>query len=84
MVVDQTVPVAEIARPRASAPATEGAGQVTDLAIEGMTCASCVARVEKKLTRLPGVGRLPGAPSRGTPCPGRRGDARRGVARVGD
>ncbi len=55
MVVDQTVPVAEIARPRASAPATEGAGQVTDLAIEGMTCASCVARVEKKLTRLPGV-----------------------------
>ncbi len=26
-----------------------------DLAIEGMTCASCVARVEKKLNRLPGV-----------------------------
>ena len=26
-----------------------------DLAIQGMTCASCVARVEKKLTRLPGV-----------------------------
>jgi len=55
MVVDQTVPVAEAAPPHASAPATEGAGQVTDLAIEGMTCASCVARVEKKLTRLPGV-----------------------------
>ncbi|WP_402469860.1 heavy metal translocating P-type ATPase [Isoptericola aurantiacus] len=33
-----------------SAPAAE-----VDLAIEGMTCASCVARVEKKLTRLPGV-----------------------------
>lgn len=26
-----------------------------DLAIEGMTCASCVARVEKRLQRLPGV-----------------------------
>jgi len=55
MVVDQTVPVAEVAPPHTSALATEGAGQVTDLAIEGMTCASCVARVEKKLTRLPGV-----------------------------
>ncbi len=55
MVVDQTVPVAEAAPPHTSALATEGAGQVTDLAIEGMTCASCVARVEKKLTRLPGV-----------------------------
>ncbi len=55
MVVDHTVPVAEAAPPRAFTPVTEGAGQVTDLAIEGMTCASCVARVEKKLTRLPGV-----------------------------
>ncbi|TGO03823.1 heavy metal translocating P-type ATPase [Serinibacter arcticus] len=26
-----------------------------DLAVEGMTCASCVARVERKLSRLPGV-----------------------------
>lgn len=26
-----------------------------DLAIEGMTCASCVARVEKRLNRVPGV-----------------------------
>lgn len=26
-----------------------------DLAVEGMTCASCVARVEKRLGRLPGV-----------------------------
>ncbi len=39
-----------------------GSGGVTsvptteiDLAIEGMTCASCVGRVERKLTRLPGV-----------------------------
>jgi len=55
MVVDQTVPVAEAAPPRASTPETEGASQVTDLAIEEMTCASCVARVEKKLTHLPGV-----------------------------
>ncbi len=55
MVVDQTVPVAEAAPPCTSVPATEGANQVTDLAIEGMTCASCVAHVEKKLTRLPGV-----------------------------
>jgi len=55
MVVDQTVPVAEAAPPCTSVPATEGANQVTDLAIEGMTCASCVAHVEKKLTRLSGV-----------------------------
>ncbi len=26
-----------------------------DLAVSGMTCASCVARVERKLTKLPGV-----------------------------
>ncbi|WP_268580464.1 cation transporter [Escherichia coli] len=26
-----------------------------ELAIEGMTCASCVKRVEKALTRVPGV-----------------------------
>jgi Cu+-exporting ATPase len=29
--------------------------RTVDLAIEGMTCASCVARVEKKLNKLPGV-----------------------------
>lgn len=28
---------------------------LVDLAVEGMTCASCVARVEKRLSRLPGV-----------------------------
>jgi P-type Cu+ transporter len=32
-----------------------GAGQSTELAIGGMTCASCAARVEKKLNRLEGV-----------------------------
>ena len=30
-------------------------GRVVDLAIGGMTCASCQARVEKKLNRLEGV-----------------------------
>ena len=44
--------------------AVEGAGyeaqpiaeeRAVDLAIEGMTCASCVARVEKALTSVPGV-----------------------------
>jgi len=29
--------------------------QTVDLAIGGMTCASCAARVEKKLNRMPGV-----------------------------
>ncbi|MFZ0105380.1 MAG: heavy metal translocating P-type ATPase [Thiobacillus sp.] len=29
--------------------------QTTELAIEGMTCASCVARIEKALNQLPGV-----------------------------
>ncbi len=29
--------------------------ETVDLAIEGMTCASCVARVERKLNRVPGV-----------------------------
>lgn len=40
--------------------AVSGAGyqvarQTTDLAIHGMTCASCVARVEKALAQVPGV-----------------------------
>ena len=33
------------------------ADQELDLAIEGMTCASCVARVEKALSKVPGVTR---------------------------
>ncbi|HEX4262000.1 MAG TPA: cation transporter, partial [Acetobacteraceae bacterium] len=38
-------------------PATEGAGAEIDLAIEGMTCASCVRRVERAHSRVPGVSR---------------------------
>ena len=34
---------------------TVTATRAVDLAVEGMTCASCVARVEKKLSRLDGV-----------------------------
>ena len=33
----------------------EGATQVVDLTIRGMSCASCVGRVEKALARVPGV-----------------------------
>ncbi|MGE3622035.1 MAG: heavy metal translocating P-type ATPase [Acidimicrobiia bacterium] len=37
-------------------PETEGpAGQRIDLAIEGMTCASCAARIERRLNKLDGV-----------------------------
>ena len=32
-----------------------GAPRAVDLAIGGMTCASCAARVEKKLNKLDGV-----------------------------
>ncbi|MFC7846042.1 heavy metal translocating P-type ATPase [Streptomyces sp. NPDC057382] len=35
--------------------ATTGAGAEVELAIGGMTCASCAARVEKKLNRMDGV-----------------------------
>ncbi|MET9817327.1 MULTISPECIES: heavy metal translocating P-type ATPase [unclassified Streptomyces] len=35
--------------------AETGTGRSMELAITGMTCASCVARVERKLGRLPGV-----------------------------
>src|SRR3712207_4729249 len=38
----------------ATGPAVTGGGQV-ELAIGGMTCASCAARIEKKLNRLDGV-----------------------------
>ena len=46
--------------PAAVARAVEGVGyevaeETVELAIEGMTCASCVGRVEKALSRVPGV-----------------------------
>jgi Cu+-exporting ATPase len=48
------------AKPQAAAQAISDAGYtpvlaITDLAIEGMTCASCVAHVEKALSAVPGV-----------------------------
>ncbi len=48
------------ADPSALARAVEGVGfavreETTELAIEGMTCASCVSRVETALRRVPGV-----------------------------
>jgi Cu+-exporting ATPase len=42
-------------RPGSSDAAGAIATYEIDLAVEGMTCASCVARVEKKLGRVPGV-----------------------------
>jgi len=36
-------------------PTSEHPPQEVELAVEGMTCASCVTRVEKKLSALPGV-----------------------------
>ncbi|MDD2047713.1 heavy metal translocating P-type ATPase [Pseudomonas putida] len=48
------------ADPQAAVRAIEGAGynvreEAAELAIEGMTCASCVGRVEKALAKIPGV-----------------------------
>ena len=48
------------ADPQAAVHAIESAGytvreEITELAIEEMTCASCVGRVEKALARIPGV-----------------------------
>src|SRR5688572_7761475 len=39
----------------ASLPRFAAAPQTLDLKVEGMTCASCVARVEKALRKVPGV-----------------------------
>jgi Cu+-exporting ATPase len=49
-----------LADPQAAVRAIESAGytvreETTELAIEGMTCASCVGRVEKALAKIPGV-----------------------------
>ena len=55
-----TVTFAAAADPSALARAVAGVGfavreETTELTIEGMTCASCVSRVEKALLRVPGV-----------------------------
>jgi Cu+-exporting ATPase len=47
---DERTPADPAQAPGAPAPAA-----VIDLAVEGMTCASCVARVEKRLNRVPGA-----------------------------
>lgn len=39
----------------ASAPKPEGTQQIVRLAVQGMTCASCVGRVERTLRKVPGV-----------------------------
>lgn len=38
-----------------AAPAAPPAGERVELSIGGMTCASCAARIEKKLNRMDGV-----------------------------
>ncbi|MGK4188276.1 heavy metal translocating P-type ATPase [Rothia koreensis] len=43
------------ATPSANNPSTGQGDRVVDLTVEGMTCASCVGRVERKLGKLDGV-----------------------------
>ncbi len=43
------------ASPSAGLGAAQRGQQVVDLVVGGMTCASCAARIEKKLNRMPGV-----------------------------
>ncbi len=50
----RAIPVEPAPSPAASQPVTTPAGSAT-LPIEGMTCASCVRRVERALTKVPGV-----------------------------
>ena len=54
-----TTPPASRPSPEDAPPAapdqTAEPGKTLDLAIGGMTCASCAARIEKKLNRMPGV-----------------------------
>jgi len=54
---EEVRPMATIQRPEAmeSPPLAVETTQTTELAVSGMTCASCVMRVEKKLKKVPGV-----------------------------
>ncbi|MBX9847764.1 MAG: heavy metal translocating P-type ATPase [Rhodocyclaceae bacterium] len=42
-------------RPEADQPLPEEPSRTVELALEGMTCAACAARIEKGLNKLPGV-----------------------------
>ncbi len=50
-----SVPITITSRPEEPGEADPGRGRPVELAIEGMTCASCAARVERKLNGLDGV-----------------------------
>jgi Cu+-exporting ATPase len=52
---DATAVAAPVASPDTSAAPDASASSSTDLAISGMTCASCAMRVEKALAKVPGV-----------------------------
>jgi len=55
MITEETVQSAASPTGRPATTATPDATTRVDLAVEGMTCASCVARVERKLSKVPGV-----------------------------
>ncbi|PLW72856.1 heavy metal translocating P-type ATPase, partial [Streptomyces sp. DJ] len=50
-----TAPSSRPPQAAAGAPGAEAARNRVELSIGGMTCASCAARVEKKLNRMDGV-----------------------------
>ena len=52
MALPSTHPDSRASTPPATGPST---GEHVDLLVGGMTCASCVSRVERRLNRLPGV-----------------------------
>src|SRR5438105_2686465 len=56
MIGEASVPPAVQSAPHWETPdGLNGHANHVDLAVGGMTCASCVARVERKLKRVPGV-----------------------------
>src|SRR5207244_2596373 len=56
MVVEQNAPLSRETLAQQEVPATlRQEPTQAELAIGGMTCASCVARIERKLGRVPGV-----------------------------